>query len=841
MPNSRRRFAKKVAPISNPPKIHINTRLGFQPVSRYLDVVPHLPQPLVWLMASDNGGKIGLRCLVQPDFLPALLELAQPESTRETCPFADSVPFFSSILPNLLPYLLELAQPEHTRETYTVGLDTSSSDKQLFALIIEAEKFPLTVEQFLDVTYLISPAVSNNLFQELGMAKVWGMNYHDRIWRQLTWTGRKKTTNPKRKNTRPLTKSYVEQDTGQYGKPRFREPSFWDLLYIILQPPITLEQLENLYLPHNLFPYQPAGIEFLMNNESALLADEMGTGKTVMTAVAIRILVQKGLASSALIVCPLSVLREWRRHLDEWSPDLLVTFVRGTQAIRKRAWEIKAHVYVTTYDTLRSDINANLLPITMREQFDIVVLDEAQSIKNPGSGRSRAIRKLKARQRWALTGTPIENRLEDIHALFDFLRPGYLSPIDLYLGGIKDKIAPYLLRRRKADVLPDLPTKQKQDIWLELDREQRAEYDKAISRVRHELTELGVRVSQLDIMRSIQLLKQICNFASDKHTSPKLDFLKEQLEDITQSGQKVIVFSQYLGAGINRLEEALKPYGTTKIVGGQSESARNIEIERFKHSAEFPILLVSVQAGGVGLNLTEASYVIHFDHLWNPATMWQAEARVHRPGQTRGVNVYSYWMADTIEERIYKILQNKGLLFKDVVDSLSETQIDESISTAEWLQIFGIEIKQEVLSQPKRQTFIDMSLLEIREHLFGIAPEKFEQLVKELIHSLGFSNVKVTNQTKDGGIDVISTRNTSEGIVRVVAQCKRYRGTVGVEAARELRGVIAEDLSIAQGFLVTTGEFSQECLAFCARSNGLITPISGLEVAKYIKYYGLAV
>jgi HJR/Mrr/RecB family endonuclease len=221
--------------------------------------------------------------------------------------------------------------------------------------------------------------------------------------------------------------------------------------------------------------------------------------------------------------------------------------------------------------------------------------------------------------------------------------------------------------------------------------------------------------------------------------------------------------------------------------------------------------------------------------------MWQAEARVHRIGQTRGVNVYSYWMADTVEERIYDTLQKKGLLFEDVVDGLSESQIDDLISNDEWLEMLGVKVQKPVQPRPVRQAIEPLSLTEIRDRLYEITPAAFEQLVQELMHHFGYPNVMVTGRSRDGGIDVISTRNTSEGIVRVVAQCKRYRGTVGVEVARALGGVIASDESVRKGFLVTTGEFSRDCLTFCERSGGVIVPIDGLLVANYIKQFGLAI
>jgi HJR/Mrr/RecB family endonuclease len=284
----------------------------------------------------------------------------------------------------------------------------------------------------------------------------------------------------------------------------------------------------------------------------------------------------------------------------------------------------------------------------------------------------------------------------------------------------------------------------------------------------------------------------------------------------------------------------LGPYGTAKIVGGQPEGVRAREVDNFKKEDGVPILLASVKAGGVGLTLTEASYVVHFDHWWNPAVMWQAEARVHRPGQeAKGVNIYSYWMSDTIEERIHNTLEQKGLLFADIVDGLAESQIDELISVDEWLDMLGVKVKTQARLETRRQDFRHLSLEVIREKLYEISPSAFENLSKELLRSLGFPTVNVTGQSHDGGIDVIAVRHTADGTYRAVAQCKRYRGTVGVEIAREFMGVMAADKGIQKGFLITTGDFSLECLRFCEKV-GVIVPIYGLQVANYIKQFGLA-
>ena len=387
--------------------------------------------------------------------------------------------------------------------------------------------------------------------------------------------------------------------------------------------------------------------------------------------------------------------------------------------------------------------------------------------------------------------------------------------------------------------MPELPPKIYEPIELELDEDQNIAYREAESGIQEELSILGDKVTKQHIFAKLTVLKQICNFAPRKSTSPKTNSLKERVEEIIESGNKVIVFSQYVDEGVSKLEKILKPYGVAKIVGGQTDTNRRIEIEKFKKNPEIPILVASVRSGGEGLNLTEASYVVHFDHWWNPAVMWQAEDRVHRRGQTKGVNIYSYWMKDTIDERIRQKLQEKGMLFEQVVDGLAEENIEELFTVDEWLELFGVKkVKVAKNTNIDVKKWQSKSLSDIREKLYEITPSKFEGLVKELMHYLGYPNVKVKGKSHDGGIDVLSTRNMADGIERVAAQCKRYRGNVSVHVARDFFGAISNDKSIKQGFLVTTGEFTAECLQFC-QSTGMIRAISGIEVAKYVKQFGL--
>jgi superfamily II DNA or RNA helicase len=698
------------------------------------------------------------------------------------------------------------------------------------------------VDNLIISTIVTTFQLSFTLFT-FGKVSIFGMNYADKHWQKIPIV-HDYVFQPKAKSKKQEREGSISnlKKRGRKTKSEQQIPSLWDLLFAVLQPPLAFGQLENLLLPSAPYPYQWQGIKFLIDNEHALLADDMGTGKTVMTLVALKILIQQAKVRHVLILCPPSVLYEWKHHLDEWAPELTAYLIRGSQEVRKSLWQMPIHIYVTTYDTLKGDIENELLPKENLGRFDIVILDEAHHIKNMKSKRFRAIKKLQPRRRWALTGTPVQNKIEDLASIFEFVYPGYLTPFDLRPEQIQARIKPYFLRRLKKDVMPELPPKIYGTIELDLDEEQDIAYRRAEAGIRDEFDKIlarGEKITKPHIFAKYNMLKQICNFAPGKSVSPKTDSLKEQIEEIIESENKVIVFSQYVDEGVSKLEKILTPYGVAKIVGGQTDTNRMWEIDKFKKNPEVPILIASVRAGGEGLNLTEASYVVHFDHWWNPAVMWQAEDRVHRRGQTKGVNIYSYWMKDTIDERIRQKLKEKGFLFEQIVDGLAEEEIDKSFTDDDWFEVFGYK-KMEVAKKPIADVTVwqSMSLSEIREKMYEVTPTDFEELVKELMHCLGYPNVKTTKKSHDGGIDVISTRNTTNGIERVAAQCKRYRGNVDVHTARDFFGAISNDKSIKQGFLVTTGEFTKECLLFC-QSSGMIRTISGIEFAKYVKQFGL--
>jgi SNF2 family DNA or RNA helicase len=452
-----------------------------------------------------------------------------------------------------------------------------------------------------------------------------------------------------------------------------RGMSVWDLLLPLLQRPVNLELGTVVELPSNLWAFQIKGVEFLVETPSALLGDDMGTGKTVQASVALRILFQTAKVRTALIVCPLSVVPNWDRELAKWSGNLAVTVVRGDKERRAICWRQPAHVWLTTYDTLRNDLASVLM--LRKGGFDLIALDEAQRIKNRNSGITSAVRELRATYRWGLTGTPLENNTDELWTILNVLKPGISQgPLDWSLG-IQSVLRPMFLRRRKQDVLTDLPPLVQNPVWLRLEDEQRKSYDQLEKQGVLELHAKGETITAQTIIVLLNKLKQVCNRCPRTGESSKLVWLRDSLDDIAAAGDKVLVFSQYTDerfAGADWLEKELANFGALNYSKATTDRKRQELLAAFRDKSEHRIFVGHPKTAGLGLNeLVAANYVVHFDHWWNPAVMNQATARAHRPGQTKTVFAYDLWIEDTYEEIIFKLLERKQGLYNEVIDSMS--------------------------------------------------------------------------------------------------------------------------------------------------------------------------
>jgi SNF2 family DNA or RNA helicase len=460
------------------------------------------------------------------------------------------------------------------------------------------------------------------------------------------------------------------------------------LLYI-LQPP-----LENLFvgrqaqLPFQPYPYQLEGVAFLMPRHNALLADEMGLGKTMQAILAMRLLFQAGLARRALLVCPKALVHNWCRELTTWAGDLPFEVIGGDADERRRSWVISnTPLKVVNYELLTRDAD---IVLDDRVSFDVVVLDEAQRIKNRESKTAEVVCGLRRSRSWALTGTPIENRTEDLINLFGFIDPDRI-PRDTPPRCLPQLTAECILRRTKEDVLTDLPAKVVRDAFLDLTAAQREAYVRAENEGIVHLNELGDTITVQHVFELVMRLKQICNFDPLTGQSAKLDQLRVDLAEVADSGRKAIIFSQWVKP-LEFLAREIAEYGALLFHGQIPPRERQATLERFQRDPSFHVLLMSYGTGSVGLNLQFANYVFLFDRWWNPAVEDQAINRAHRIGQRNSVFVTRFLTPGTIEERIAEVLEKKRQLFNDLIEQNGRPP-SLGLTEEEIFSLFAIQVR----------------------------------------------------------------------------------------------------------------------------------------------------
>ena len=459
-------------------------------------------------------------------------------------------------------------------------------------------------------------------------------------------------------------------------------------------------------LAERLREYQLVGWEWLTrlaaNNLGGILADEMGLGKTVQTLAFLR--AHQGLGP-ALVVCPTSLVTNWENEARKFTPELKTLVLEGADRAARFKSIADVDIVITSYALLRRDID------TLREiNFSTAVLDEAQHIKNPETQNAQAAFALRAKHRFVLTGTPMENSVRDLWSIMNFALPGYLGnrndfreryELPIARGSAPDvqrrlsrRLQPFLLRRRKRDVAKDLPEKIEQVVPCSLTSHQRAAYDALLREIQQGLGSSGKNVNagaqRMKMLTGLLRLRQVCcdlrllkvAQASSLHspperklearatseTSAKLDLLDELLEEAIDGEHRVLVFSQFVSM-LHLVRERLEKLEIPFCYLDGSTKQRQEVVDRFQSDSAIPVFLISLKAGGVGLNLSAADTVIHFDPWWNPAVEAQATDRAHRIGQTRVVTAYKLITRDTVEEKILRLQEKKRAAIDAAIDS----------------------------------------------------------------------------------------------------------------------------------------------------------------------------
>ena len=524
---------------------------------------------------------------------------------------------------------------------------------------------------------------------------------------------------PRRTQRVSAARAAEAQEIIEELSPGFQAPDAWRTRSTSLK---NLSALAPAPIPAaldaQLRPYQRLGAAWLWhlhrNQLGGILADEMGLGKTLQ-ALALLLCCRAGSPDPAvrtartsaagsgdpalhpsLVVAPASLLENWRREAARFAPQLRV-FVHHADRRLASAADFAGHdLVITSYGTLARDQD-----LFAGVNFTCVVADEAQHIKNRRSQNAAALRSLRARTRFLLTGTPLENSLDDLRSLFEFLLPGCLTRVPAGVRGdertwyderLRAQTAPYILRRTKISVAPELPKKLEQTVWCELTPAQAALYRDTQEKSERELFDLeagGAGEAKLKLAALTQLLRlrQICCDPrlvapeSSADISSKLDSFNELLAEAVDDGHRVLVFSQFTSLlALLRADLDTQQIAHCYLDGSMTTRARQSEVDRFQASPEVPLFLLSLKAGGTGLNLTGADTVVHFDPWWNPAAEAQATDRVHRIGQTRAVTSYKLIAAGTVEEKVLALQDEKRALLASVFEASDATSAKLSLA-----------------------------------------------------------------------------------------------------------------------------------------------------------------
>ena len=473
-------------------------------------------------------------------------------------------------------------------------------------------------------------------------------------------------------------------------------------------------------LKADLRPYQQKGVNWLSFLHSLklgiCLADDMGLGKTVQVIALLTIIKSQKTGLPSLLVIPASLLSNWENELTRFAPDLVFSIAHPSAPSERRIVPAARDAFkssdlvITTYSLVQK------YEWLHEHEWNYIILDEAQAIKNPGTKQARTIKKLKAQNRIVMTGTPVENRLSDLWSLFDFVNPGLLGSAEEFgrfakglhqspegYAKLRRIISPYILRRLKTDktVISDLPDKVEMKTYASLSKKQLLLYKEMVRDLREtiERTE-GIQRKGL-ILSSLMKFKQLCNHPDqylgtseyDEEDSGKFERLREICETILEKREKVLVFTQF-----REITGPLKTFldgvfGREGIVlhGGTAVAKRKDLIDNFQSSAYVPFMVLSLKAGGVGLNLTAANHVIHFDRWWNPAVEDQASDRAFRIGQKKSVVVHKFLTKGTIEEKIDGMIEGKTKLAQEVIQSGGEDSITK-MNNNELIELFSLSL-----------------------------------------------------------------------------------------------------------------------------------------------------
>lgn len=627
------------------------------------------------------------------------------------------------------------------------------------------------------------------------------------------------------------------------GSPAAKEiPGSIEMMRPFLEPSVLAPETSPLVLPAALRPDQIEALNALHANDGFLLGDDVGMGKTIVACVAMTALFQQGEINRVLYVCTEGRRRAIAGMMASWAPGLMVTCVRGDRNIRALDWSVPAHVVLVDYQTLTTDLDVGMLEGDAL-RFDLLVLDGLHTSGLRFQDFPGSLLRLRAERRWALAGAlPVES--EDWLALFGFLTPDELGDVsDITLADVRKRFRPYLMRRTKENLAEALPRKSRQELWLDLSPSHARAYEEALAEERHRLSRLGSSVTSAHINSAIDNLKGICNFPPRSLDSVKARTLVDLVEQIAASDAKVIIFSHSRDYGLDRIQPVLEPYGVLRLDSQMDEERRNKILRAFREQSHWHVLLLEMGTRTDGEGLVEASYVIHFDQSWNPAHRLRAEARLYPDiFAATPINIYEFWVTDTIDEKIHNLLAVRRLTAAEVPQGTQPGEIEDRIKILEWLtEILEVETKGEPESVAVRHpsgTGILPGTSILRSRLSELSPDTLMAAVETLIKALGYPETEQLDEADDEGGYILAWRVDGPEVERVLVRCIRTESNVGVAKARALLKAMETRRDCMGAYLVATADFTASCKKFADDTDGQLALVSGSELYRHLHILG---
>jgi hypothetical protein len=615
-----------------------------------------------------------------------------------------------------------------------------------------------------------------------------------------------------------------------------------DLLQPLLQPSVISEETADLILTQKVNAHQTEAVNAFLKNDSFLLADDPGTGKTAAVCLAVAAKMQVGQARRVLYVTSESGVRRAAAALAHWAPGLAVTVVQGSGDVRTLDWSTPAHVFLTDLESLKQDLEGERLKDEALD-FDILVLDDLSITGLRFQAFPGPLARISTPIRWVLTGG-LPEQAEDWIQLFSFLLPEKVQgTAGITLPDLKRRFKPYFLRRAKAELRESLDQRTRELVWLDLGREHAKLYEEVLAEERHRLDQLGEAISPAHIESAVTNLKAACNFEGQSLDGCKVRAVIHLVEQIAASGSKAVVFSQFKELGVERLQPVLEPYGVLRLSREATDTQRREVLQAFRIQPHWHVLLMETGARTDGEPLVEASYVIHYDHAWNPALRMRAELRLY-PAIFRAIpiTIYEFWVADSVDEGIFHLLAGKNLLPAAIPESTQPKDLEGRFTKDEWLeQVIGVrpgEEPERIESPRTSGTGLLPGTAVLREKLSELSPDTLMAAVETLMSALGYPETEVLDSPDEEGGFMLAWREGEQGFERVLVRCLQTNDNVGVAKARALLKSIEMRRDCVGAYLITTSDFTAACRKQADESGGTLALVSGAELYRHLHILG---